>query len=125
MLKSFERRLIGKFDDLKKASIGTDCVVDGSTEDKQVYSTPGSGCWSHWGEQYRREPHKYECSNKMTLQSPWLRYFCPNQANNIHYMKYFSAKDLKNIRTERLNLSAYKILIQFILSEAKREKSLH
>ena len=105
MLKSFERRLTVKFDELKCSS-GADTAVGGSIEDGKACSTLGSGHWYHWAGQDRRVPHEYEFPNKMPLKSTWLRYFVPDQVNSVYPMRYFTDEDLKNIKVGRRNLSA-------------------
>ena len=65
MLKSFERRLIIKFDEVKKVSSDAHGAVGLSTEDVKVFSAPGVGGWYHWRRQCRRVLHEYEFPNKI------------------------------------------------------------
>ena len=120
MLMSFERRVINKFDELKSAA--GNFIPASDSDIGNVCPAPGGGVWYHWGGQYRRVPHDYEFPNKMTLKTAWLRYFLPDRVNNISPMRYFSGTDLQNIKTGRRNLSAYKMLIQYMISEEKRKK---
>jgi len=62
MLKSFERRVISKFDELKPID------VDATSKTKSRQYAPGGGHWYHWGGQYRHVPQNYQFPNKMTVK---------------------------------------------------------
>ena len=124
ILKSFERRVILKFDELKSSGGAGGAVVEAAGAGKKVCTAPGGGHWYHWGGQYTRVPYDYNFPNKMTLKNAWLRYFLPDRMNNICPMRYFTGTDLQNIKTGRRNLSAYKMLVQFMISEAKKKSTL-
>ena len=122
IVKSFERGAILKLDELKTSG-AAGAKGTSPEDDKEVCPAPGGGRWYNWDGHYRRVPHDYEFPNKMTLKNAWLRYFHPDQVNNIICsMRYFSGTDLQNMKTGRRNLSAYMMLIQFMISEAKRNK---
>ena len=121
MLRSFKRRVINKFDELK--SSGGDAVsVSNSDCSGNNCPAPSGGLWYYWGGQYRRVPHDYRFPNKMTLKTARLRYFLLDRVNNICPMRYFSGIDRQNVKTGRRNISAYKVLMQYIISEAKKKK---
>ena len=114
MLKSFERRVISKFDELKP-------IDEDGLQKNNRQSAPGGGHWYHWGGQYRRVPLGYQFPNKMTVKNAWLRYFLPDVINNITAMRYLTCSDLSQLKTGRRNLSSYKMVMQFLIAEAKKK----
>ena len=68
MLKSFERRVILKFDELK-ASGAVGAKGTSPEDDEEVCPAPCGGRWYHWGGHYRRVPHDFEFHNKITLKN--------------------------------------------------------
>ena len=114
--------MILKFDELKAS--GTVGAKGTSPEDdKEVCPATGGGRWYHWDGHYRRVHHNFEFPNMITLKSAWLRYFLPDRVFNICPMRYLTGADLQNTKTGRRDLSAYNMLIQFMISETKRKKS--
>ena len=58
ILKSFESRVILKFDELKSSGI-VGAKGTSPEDDKEVCPAPGGGRWYHQGGHYRRVPHDY------------------------------------------------------------------
>ena len=51
--------------------------------------------------------------------------FLPDVINNITAMRYLTCSDLSQLKTGRRNLSSYKMVMQFLIAEAKKKKHLH
>ena len=109
--------MITKLNGLRsKSSLLTNKNVDICTP-----TNTSGGKWYHWGGNYRRVPHDFTFSNKMTLRTAMYQWFLVDEVKEVCLLRYLISTDLHNCKNERRNLSNPKTIISTLINGCKKK----